>query len=83
MDKLSRNVFDKRIAILYERALKDTIELHVVSDNQIIKTNLSAIVSMMKYTKFEWETKGYFWTIPSLLSPRCPARQEIETCCLY
>ncbi len=38
-------------------ALEDTIELPVVSDNQIIKTNLSAIVSMMKYTNFVWETK--------------------------
>jgi DNA invertase Pin-like site-specific DNA recombinase len=32
VDRLSRNVFDKRISILYERALKDEIELHFVSD---------------------------------------------------
>ena len=28
VDRLSRNVFDKRVATLYEKALKDEVELH-------------------------------------------------------
>ncbi len=43
VDRLSRNVFDKRISILYERALKDEIELHFVSDGQVITSNISAV----------------------------------------
>ena len=31
VDRLSRNVFDKRISLLYEKALKDDIELHFAS----------------------------------------------------
>ncbi|MFZ5954158.1 MAG: recombinase family protein [Candidatus Dependentiae bacterium] len=31
VDRLSRNVFDKRVSILYEKALNDEIELHFVS----------------------------------------------------
>lgn len=42
VDRLSRNVFDKRVPILYEKALKDEIELHFVSDGQTITSNLSA-----------------------------------------
>ncbi len=42
VDRLSRNVFDKRVAILYEKALKDEVELHFVSDGQIINSRLSA-----------------------------------------
>ena len=43
VDRLSRNVFDKRISMLYERALLDQIELHFVSDGQIINGNISAV----------------------------------------
>lgn len=42
VDRLSRNVFDKRIAVLYEKALDDEIELHFVSDGQIINSRISA-----------------------------------------
>ncbi len=42
VDRLSRNVFDKRISLLYERAICDKIELHFVSDGQIINSRLSA-----------------------------------------
>jgi len=42
VDRLSRNVFDKRISILYERALSDRIELHFVSDGQVITSRISA-----------------------------------------
>src|SRR3989344_7024739 len=28
VDRLSRNIFDKRVALLYEKAVADTIELH-------------------------------------------------------
>src|SRR3989344_5595262 len=31
VDRLSRNVFDKRISLLYEKALNDEIEIHFVS----------------------------------------------------
>ncbi len=43
VDRLSRNVFDKRISILYEKALFDQIELHFISDGQIINSNISAV----------------------------------------
>jgi len=43
VDRLSRNVFDKRISVLYERALSDEIELHFVSDGQIITSRISAV----------------------------------------
>ncbi len=43
VDRLSRNVFDKRISILYEKALSDGIELHFVSDGQIITSRISAV----------------------------------------
>lgn len=42
VDRLSRNVFDKRISILYEKALSDTIELHFVSEGQVINSRISA-----------------------------------------
>lgn len=42
VDRLSRNMFDKRISILYEKALRDDIELHFISDNQVINSNISA-----------------------------------------
>jgi site-specific DNA recombinase len=43
VDRLSRNVFDKRISILYEKALNDNIELHFISDGQTITSNISAV----------------------------------------
>lgn len=43
VDRLSRNIFDKRVSLLYEKALIDDIELHFVSDNQIINSHLSAV----------------------------------------
>jgi site-specific DNA recombinase len=43
VDRLSRNVFDKRISVLYEKALCDLIELHFVSDGQIINSRISAV----------------------------------------
>ena len=43
VDRLSRNVFDKRIATLYEKALSDEIELHFVSDGQVINSRISAV----------------------------------------
>ena len=42
VDRLSRNIFDKRVSMLYEKALKDEIELHFVSDGQVINSLLSA-----------------------------------------
>ncbi len=42
VDRLSRSVFDKRVARLYELAMAGKIELHFVSDNQVIKGELSA-----------------------------------------
>ena len=43
VDRLSRNIFDKRISLLYEKALKDEVELHFVSDGQIINSQISAV----------------------------------------
>lgn len=43
VDRLSRNVFDKRVAVLYEKALTDKIEIHFVSDGQVIDMNMSAV----------------------------------------
>lgn len=43
VDRLSRNVFDKRVGMLYEKALKDEVELHFVSDGQVINSQLSAV----------------------------------------
>lgn len=42
VDRLSRNMFDKRVSMLYERALQDEIELHFVSDGQVINSKISA-----------------------------------------
>ena len=42
VDRLSRNVFDKRISLLYEKALNDEVELHFVSDGQVINNRISA-----------------------------------------
>ena len=43
IDRLSRNVFDKRVAKLYELAIAGSIELHFVSDNLVIHKDISAI----------------------------------------
>ena len=42
VDRFSRNVFDKRVASLYDLAMQDKIELHFASDNLIITPNISA-----------------------------------------
>jgi DNA invertase Pin-like site-specific DNA recombinase len=42
VDRLSRNIFDKRVAWLYERAVNDEIELHFVSDGQVINNAMNA-----------------------------------------
>lgn len=42
VDRLSRNIFDKRVALLYEKAIENKIELHFVSDGQVIDANMSA-----------------------------------------
>lgn len=42
VDRFSRNVFDKRVASLYELAMKDKIELHFISDNLVITPDISA-----------------------------------------
>ena len=42
VDRLSRNIFDKRVSNLYEMALKDKIELHFVSDGQVINSSIGA-----------------------------------------
>jgi DNA invertase Pin-like site-specific DNA recombinase len=43
VDRLSRSVFDKRVGTLYEMAVADLIELHFVSDGQIINNQMSAV----------------------------------------
>jgi site-specific DNA recombinase len=43
VDRISRNIFDTRISKLYEKALTDEIELHFVSDGQIINSRISAV----------------------------------------
>lgn len=43
VDRLSRNVFDIRVAKLYEKALKDDVELHFPSDGQVIDSQISAV----------------------------------------
>lgn len=43
VDRLSRNVFDKRVSLLYDKALQGIIELHFVSDGQTINNHISAV----------------------------------------
>ena len=43
VDRLSRSVFDKRVGTLYEMAVADEIELHFVSDSQVINNEMSAV----------------------------------------
>src|SRR3989344_2444617 len=42
VDRLSRNIFDKRVALLYEKAVSNEIELHFVSDSQVINDKMNA-----------------------------------------
>jgi site-specific DNA recombinase len=42
VDRISRNIFDTRISKLYEKALRDELELHFISDGQIITSRISA-----------------------------------------
>ncbi len=42
VDRFSRNVFDKRVATLYDMAMRDEVELHFASDNLVITPNISA-----------------------------------------
>ena len=42
VDRLSRNIFDKRVPLLYEKAIADEIELHFVSDSQVINSKMGA-----------------------------------------
>jgi len=42
VDRLTRNMFDKRVSALYEKALKDEVELHFISDGQILNSQISA-----------------------------------------
>ena len=42
VDRLSRNIFDKRVALLYEKAVSDEIELHFISDAQVINNSMNA-----------------------------------------
>ena len=42
VDRLSRNIFDKRVALLYEKAVSNEIELHFVSDGQVINDKMNA-----------------------------------------
>jgi site-specific DNA recombinase len=42
VDRLSRDIFDQRISLLFDKAINDEIELHFVSECQIINSKLSA-----------------------------------------
>jgi site-specific DNA recombinase len=42
VDRLSRDIFDKSVALLYEKAVSDEIELHFVSDSQVINNTMNA-----------------------------------------
>lgn len=42
VDRLSRSIFDKRVNTLYEMAVADKIELHFVSDGQVINNQMCA-----------------------------------------
>lgn len=50
VDRLSRNIFDKRISLLYEKVLSDQIELHFVSDGQVLNNRISAVMSCLFLT---------------------------------
>lgn len=51
VDRLSRDIFDKRIPILYNKAIDGHIELHFVSDGQVIHKDISAGDKFMFGTK--------------------------------
>src|SRR3990167_976761 len=43
VDRITRNIFDTRISTLYEKALNGKLELHFVSDGQVINSKISAV----------------------------------------
>ncbi|MBP7700520.1 recombinase family protein [Candidatus Woesebacteria bacterium] len=43
VDRFSRDIFDKRVSYLYELAIEGKIELHFVSDGQVIDKSISAV----------------------------------------
>ncbi len=43
VDRLSRSIFDKRVNAFFEMAISGKIELHFVSDGQIINDHISAV----------------------------------------
>lgn len=43
IDRFSRNVFDKRVSVLYEMAMAGKVELHFCSDNQVVHKDISAV----------------------------------------
>lgn len=43
VDRLSRDRFDKRVGLLFEKSIMGEIELHFVSDGQIVSSKLSAV----------------------------------------
>ena len=42
VDRFSRNVFDKRVPLLYDKAVGGEIELHFASDNLVVQSEISA-----------------------------------------
>ena len=42
VDRFSRDVFDKRVGLLYDLAMQDRVELHFASDNLVINSKISA-----------------------------------------
>ena len=42
VDRFTRNVFDKRVPLLYNLAMENRIELHFASDNLVITSDISA-----------------------------------------
>ncbi len=42
VDRLSRNLFDKRIPLLFKLAQESKIEMHFASDNQVIRKEMTA-----------------------------------------
>lgn len=43
IDRFSRNIFDKRVSILYDMAMAGKVELHFCSDNQVVHKDISAV----------------------------------------
>lgn len=47
VDRLSRDIFDKKIPILYNMALEGKIDIHFVSEGQVLQSNISASEKFM------------------------------------